>query len=178
MQKKVKYVKYVPKFVVTWNWITTPAVPILKQISPVLTLPSYFVRIRVTPRLHLAISSGLFPYSVPNKDLYSFLFCPTRATCPSHLTIAVIFCGEDTLWRSWLRNCLQPAVTSYISNSRILFDITSESATRLHMMSRLYIQVLSTFSTFRRVCENGTKRNCDVIQLLWRGRLLNISALI
>jgi hypothetical protein len=55
-----------------------PPVPILGQIDPVHTTPSYLSKILLilsTP-LHLGLPSGLFPSGIPTNILYVFLFSP------------------------------------------------------------------------------------------------------
>jgi hypothetical protein len=37
--------------------------------------------------LRLGLPSGLFPYSFPTNNLYTFLFSPIRATWPAHLIL-------------------------------------------------------------------------------------------
>jgi hypothetical protein len=37
--------------------------------------------------LRLGLPSGLFPSGFFTINLYTFLFCPIRATCPAHLII-------------------------------------------------------------------------------------------
>jgi hypothetical protein len=65
-----------------------PLVPILSQIDPVHTIPSYLRSILIlftNPRLGLP--SGLFPSSFHTNILYAFLFYPIRATSPAHLIL-------------------------------------------------------------------------------------------
>jgi hypothetical protein len=62
-----------------------PLVPILSQINPVHTTPSYVLILSF--HLRLGLPSGLFPSGFPIKILYAFLFSPIRATWPSHLIL-------------------------------------------------------------------------------------------
>jgi hypothetical protein len=51
--------------------------PILNQINPVHTTPSYFCKIRFN--IILTPTSGFIPSGFPTKILYAFLFDPMRA---------------------------------------------------------------------------------------------------
>jgi hypothetical protein len=61
--------------------------PIMSEINPVHTTPSYLCKIHfniIHPSTSWS-SSGLFPCGFPTNILYEFLFSPIRATCPVHI---------------------------------------------------------------------------------------------
>jgi hypothetical protein len=70
-----------------------PLVPILSQINPPHTTPSYLSTINFTFIIHLYLGfpSDLFPSGFPTKILYAFLFLFIRATCPTHLIDLILF---------------------------------------------------------------------------------------
>jgi hypothetical protein len=76
-------------------------VPILSQINPVHTIPSYLSRIHlniVHPPTSWS-SQWFLPSGFPTNILYAFLFPPIRVTCPAHLIllylIILIILGEE-----------------------------------------------------------------------------------
>jgi hypothetical protein len=65
--------------------------PILSQISPMHTLPSYLLfKIKsniISPSTRLNTPRGRLPSGFPTKALYVPLLFPVRATCPTHVTL-------------------------------------------------------------------------------------------
>jgi hypothetical protein len=66
-----------------------PLVPILSQIDPIHTIPSYLSKMHFNI-VHLrtfGLPSGLFPSGILTNILYAFLFSPIHATCPALLIL-------------------------------------------------------------------------------------------
>jgi hypothetical protein len=61
-----------------------PLAPILNDINPVHTTPSYLYMINF---IIIQLPSGLCPSGFPTNTLYAFLFSPIHATCPAHLIV-------------------------------------------------------------------------------------------
>jgi hypothetical protein len=85
--------------------MSPPLVPILSQIDPIPTIPSYISKIYfniVHPSTSWSSPSGLFPYGFPTNILYAFLLSPIRAACPAHLILLdlitlIMLCAKYTL---------------------------------------------------------------------------------
>jgi hypothetical protein len=81
-----------------------PLVPILSQIDPIHTIPSYLRSILIlSTHLRLGLPSNLFPSGFRTDILYVLFFSHIRATCPAHLIlldlIILIILGEEyKLW--------------------------------------------------------------------------------
>jgi hypothetical protein len=75
-----------------------PLVPILRQISPVHTTPSYLRSILILlSHLYLGLPSGLFPSVFPTKTSCTLLFPPMRGACPVHLIFIDLIIFSDIL---------------------------------------------------------------------------------
>ena len=156
------------------NWIKPPTFLTLQHINPVPIFPSYSVRshvniTNVTPRPTPPYFKWSLSLNVHHQTLFLLSSVPDAShSPPSHTSSSIspararTHTHTQTLWRSWLRMCLQLPVTSSNSNSRVLLEIGTKSATRRHGTNRLHIQN----SAVRRVHENGTKPNYSVFQLL------------
>jgi hypothetical protein len=90
--------------------------PILSQIDPIHTIPSYLPKIHFNI-LRLGLPSGLFPSGSLTNILYAFLFSPHSCYMSCYLIlrdfIILIMLGEEyKLWSSSLCSFLHPPVTS------------------------------------------------------------------
>jgi hypothetical protein len=80
-----------------------PLVPILSQINPVHTIPSYLRHTLIlSTHLSLGLPNGLLPSSLPTNILYAFLFSPMCARSTAclnllHLIILIMFAEEYKL---------------------------------------------------------------------------------
>jgi hypothetical protein len=80
-----------------------PRVPILSQINPIHTTPSYL------PKVHFNIihqpkswsSQWSLSFWLPTNSLYAFLFSPIHATFPAHLILQNV--TEKVKSQSWLQ---------------------------------------------------------------------------
>jgi hypothetical protein len=71
--------------------------------------------------------NGLFHLGFPTKNLYAFLICPIRATCPVHLTFLHVITLEISdeaykLCSSSLRSLLQPPTPYSLLGPNILLS--------------------------------------------------------
>jgi hypothetical protein len=94
-----------------------PLVPILSQIHPVHTIPSYLSKILLTWPTYLLhdLPSGSFVLAFPPISYMLISFVPVNSTCSTHLilfdlTILIMFVEEYKLGSSWLCSFLQTSV--------------------------------------------------------------------
>ena len=105
-----------------------PPVPILRQLDPVHTPTTHFLKIHlnIIPHLHLGLPSGLFPSDFLTKTLYAPLLSPIRATRPDNLIlpdfITRTILGEEYRLSSSLCSFLHSPVTSFLLGPNILLN--------------------------------------------------------
>ena len=105
-----------------------PPVPILRQLDPVHTPTTHFLKIHlnIIPHLHLGLPSGLFPSDFLTKTLYAPLLSPIRATRPDNLIlldfITRTILGEEYRLSSPLCSFLHSPVTSFLLGPNILLN--------------------------------------------------------
>jgi len=134
-------------------------VPILNQMNPVHTLPSYFLRFILLQsfRLHLGFLSCLLPSGFPTKIFYAFFISPVHAICTAHLILLdlitlVIFGEAYKVWSSSICSLLQPPETSSLLGPNIL-------------LSTLFSNTLDLFFP---LCETEYYKTLD--KKWWNGR--------
>jgi hypothetical protein len=104
---------------ILWNARFIALVPILYQINPIYTTPSYLLKsiLILSTHLRLGLPSGLFPSGFLTNILYEFLFSPSLFFLD--LIVLFILSKEHQLWVTSLRNFLQSPVTSSLFRTNI-----------------------------------------------------------
>jgi hypothetical protein len=92
--------------------------------------------------LHLSLPSGLFPSGFPTNNLYTFLFSPIHATCPTQLNllnfiILVILGDEYKSCSSLLCSFLHPPIIRSLFGPNISLEFI------LHLISSNFDLLLS-----------------------------------
>ena len=82
----------------------------------------------LSTHLRLGLPSGLLPYGFPNKNLYTPLSSPIRATCPAHLTLLdfitrTILVFSSTLFSNTLSLRSTLKVSDQVSHPYNIMDI-------------------------------------------------------
>jgi hypothetical protein len=120
----------------------------IQSLQSILILPTHLL---------LCLPSCLFPSGFPTNNLYTFLFSPIRATCPSHLIlidfILIILDEECKSWSFPLCSFLHPPVTSFLLGPNIplntlsmfLLECQRLSFTLIHNHRQNYSRVYSNF---------------------------------
>jgi hypothetical protein len=116
-----------------------PLVPILSQINPIHSIPSYLSKIPFNiVYLPTSWSSQWFrPISFPTKALYALIFSSVRATFPAYrihfdLIILIVFGEEYNFRSSSLYNLLQLSSISLLFGSIILINIFFSNTLNLY----------------------------------------------
>jgi hypothetical protein len=124
-----------------WNMIvqyciqeSSPLVPILNQINPVHTTPSFLTKniLILFTHLCLVVPSGLFPSSFPTSNLYAFLFGLIHPTCPADLIllgfiVLIILSKEYSFLSFSFCSFYHPPVISCLFRPNILSTLFSST---------------------------------------------------
>jgi hypothetical protein len=103
-----------------------PVVPILRQMNPIHTIPSYLKSILIlSTNIRLVLPSGLLPSVFPTNTLHAFLLSHVPFTCAVNLIlldliILIMLREEYKLWSPSLCSFFQPPVTSTFFGLNIL----------------------------------------------------------
>ena len=101
--------------------------------------------------LGLGLSSGLFPSGLPTKMLYTSLFSPIRATCPSHFIlldfVTRTILGEEYRSISSLCSFHHSPVTSSVLGSNTLLNTLSSYTLSLRSFLNVSDQVSHPYKT-------------------------------
>jgi hypothetical protein len=111
-----------------------PLFPILRQINPVNTTPSYLSNVHCNPPAYVLVFLVAWLLAFPPNYMHSS--SPIRVTCPSHFImldfIILIILDEECKFRSsWLRRFFQPPVTSSLFCPNIHLSTLSSNTTSL-----------------------------------------------
>ena len=67
----------------------------------------------LSPHLRLAVSSGLFPWGLPTKTLYTPVLSPIHATCPAHLILLDFITRNNIGWGAQIISELHINICTY-----------------------------------------------------------------